>query len=405
MWILVFIMSNGAGPALASGETDAGIAPNTPLARQTMNRGASVDELLRRGMNRNLHADYAGGHAMAASIAELDPTHPASAFLETQTLYWKMLYDDAETRYDDTIETTAKRTIELAEKRIERNADDPVAHFFAGQGHMDLGRLYGFRGSYYAAGKAGEKAREHLERALELRPDWVDAHYQLGAYYFYASLIPAMVTKWLGWLWFIPMGNADLGVSYIKLVSEDGDLFKDDAKLILSNIYTYFRKDEIASALRMIREVHAQYPENPLIHFELVETLFAAGEYEEMIAEAKRLEQKPTPDERWRGRQTVSIIWRARAELMLGRPESSLELLAPLEANPPTTPHWASAWVDLTRGHALDVLGQREQALVEYRAVLAYELPYGSGRAEGRATEAIATPFTLEPIPEISAAP
>jgi tetratricopeptide (TPR) repeat protein len=370
-----------------------------------MGQLATAVDLLRAGMRQNLHADYESAHATAARIGQLHPMHPAGPFLETQTLYWKMLYDDGSVAYDDAVEKSCLRTIELAEKLLDTDDDDATAHFFAGQGYMDLGRLRGFRGSYYAAGKAGERARKHLERALELRPDWVDARYQLGAYYFYASLIPKMVSKWLGWLWFIPMGNADLGIAYIAEVSERGDLFKDDAKLILSNIYTYLRKDELATALRMVRDLHARYPENPLIHFEVIETLFAAHEFEQVIEQALLLEGKPTPDERWAGRQTVARIWRARAELMLGRPERALEMLAPMEANPPTNPHWASAWVDLIRGHSLDAMGERKQALAQYEAVLAYEEPFGSRRAKRYATAGLSFPFVLPDQPEISAAP
>jgi tetratricopeptide (TPR) repeat protein len=382
----------------------ASIAPETRIAKQTLGQGTTVDDLLRAGMRANLRADYASAEAMAEQLGKLDPGHPAGPFLESQTLYWKMLYDDEDRRYDEAIEATCVRVIELAEQRLDEG-EDATGHFFAGQGYMNIGRLRGFRGHYYAAGKAGERARKHLERALELRPGWVDVEYQLGAYYFYASLIPDMVTKWLGWLWFIPMGNADLGIAYIKRVAEQGDLYKDDAQLILANIYTYYREEELASAVRLIRDLHGRYPDNPLIHFELVETLFAAGEYEEMTRQALALERKPAADEGRRGRQTVSLIWRARAELMLGRPERTLELLAPLEANPPTTPHWASAWADLTRGHALDVAERRDEALIEYREVLAYERPFGSSRAEEHASAAIEAPFALAPVHEISAAP
>jgi tetratricopeptide (TPR) repeat protein len=403
--LMALALAGMSSPSGAEEAVRAGIAPETPIAKQTMGQLATAQGLLRAGMRQNLQADYEAARSTAARIGQLHPNHPAGPFLETQTLYWKMLYDDANLVYDEAIEKSCLRTIELAEALLDANDDDPAAHFFAGQGYMDLGRLRGFRGSYYAAGKAGEESRKHLERALELRPDWVDARYQLGAYYFYASLIPKMVTKWLGWLWFVPMGNAELGIAYIAEVAERGDIFKDDATLVLSNIYTYFRKEEIATALRMIRDMHERYPENALIHFELVETLLAAHEYDEVIEQALLLEGKPTPDERWAGRQTVANIWRARAELMLGRPERTLELLAPMQADPPTNPHWASAWVDLTHGHTQDVLGNREQALDQYRAVLAYEEPFGSRRAKRFATAAMSFPFVLPDQPEISAAP
>jgi tetratricopeptide (TPR) repeat protein len=392
-------------PARASGAAEASIAP-APAAPPTLAaNGTAIDTLLRRGMRFNLESDHAAARAVAAQIGTHDASHPAGPFLETQTLYWQMLYDDGNRQHDAAIESACLRTIELAEARLASNTQDADSHFFAGQGYMGLGRLRGLRGHYYSAGKAGEQAREHLETTLKLRPAWVDARHQLGLYYFYASLIPSLVSQWLGWLWFVPMGDADLGISYIRDVSENGDLFRDDAKMILSNIYTYFREEEVGTALEIMWDLRARYPENPLIHFELIETLLVDGRYDETITEAKRLEQKPSLDEGWRGRQTVALVWRARAELMLGRPERSLELLAPLEATPPVNPHWAAAWVDLTRGQALDALGQREKALFEYRAVLDNDRQFGSDRAEALARAAIEAPFTVTQRPELSAAP
>ena len=88
--------------------------------------------------------------------------------------------------------------------------------------------------------------------------------------------------------------------------------------------------------------------------------------------------------------------WQARAELQLGDPETAWRTLSFFDDDGPERPYWGGAWVNLTRGRILDVLGERERAVVQYKRVLDYRSPQGSRRASELARLALEEPFQLE---------
>jgi tetratricopeptide (TPR) repeat protein len=379
--------------------------PPGPALEASRSAAAFATPRLREGVRLDLAGRHDEALAVWKALREDDPSDPAPIVFETNTFFWLMVYDDEDTRYDATISELCDRAVALARSRLQADDGDADAHFLMGHALMNRGRLHGWRGRYYKAGRDGEEAREHLERALALRPGWTDARHHLGLYYFYASLVPKLVTRWLGWLWFIPTGSAEEGLAYLADVAENGDLFRDEARFMLANIYTYHYPERRDEALRLIRDVSARYPDNVLIQFELIEALYATGHIEETLDEADRLAGREPRTRRERGRIVMAPVWKARAEIVRDRPVRALELLAPYLANPPERPLWGTAWIDLVRGHAFDALGRRDEALVQYERVVAYERPLGSRRASRLAEEAIERPYAPPRPTELRAAP
>ena len=169
------------------------------------------------------------------------------------------------------------------------------------------------------------------------------------------------------------------------------------ATFFLANIRSYHdgRLDR-AEALEFLRKLHTRHPHNSLVHFELIEVLTMLERYEEVIPAAAALETHPGTSRQDRGRVNMARVWRARAELMLGRPDRAWEILEPL-GSAVETPNWGDPWIHVTRAQILDTRGQREQALGLYRRVALLELPTDEYRAARIAEEGLAAPFSLEP--------
>ena len=353
-------------------------------------------DLILQGLRHGFEGDLAAANRVWGEIRKRDPGHPAAPVFEVNTLYWMQMYDEDDTRWDDAILERSGEGIRLAVARLDDDPDDLEGHFYLGQALMHRGRIKGIRGRYLSAGTDGERARKHLERVLELRPDLVDGRYQVGLYYYYASLLPRIVSRWLGWLWFVPSGDGPTGLRYLNEVRTDGDLFRDDAAFILGNIYTYHEPQFHDRAVVLVHDLHERYPSNTLIHFELLEILFEIGDYAGSAEEARKLQTNSGRGGLERGRIDMARAWQARAELQLGDPETAWRTLSFFDDDGPERPYWGGAWVNLTRGRILDVLGERERAVVRYERVLAYRSPQGSRRASELARLALEEPFRLE---------
>jgi tetratricopeptide (TPR) repeat protein len=369
---------------------------------------SAVDVLVREGTRHNLDGDYAAALAVWKQLRKLAPEHPAPHVYGVDTLYWLMIHDDSDTRFDEAIKTECAEAIRKAEALVEARPDDPEGHFLLGQALMHLGRVYGIRLEIFKAGRLGEQARVELERVLELDPSLVDARYPLGLYYYYASFVPSLV-KWLSFLWFIPTGDGDTGLAYLDQVRTTGDLHRDTAAFFLANIRTYHpARIDRPRAEMLVRELHARHPRNAMFHFELIELLAMREHHEEVIEEARILESYAglaSRSRQVRGRASVARVWRARAEMLLGRADEAWRVLEPLGPDGPETPNWSASWVLVTRGQILDLKGDREGARSWYQRVAAMDLPEDEYRSARMANEGLAAPFFLEEPPTISATP
>ena len=222
------------------------------------------------------------------------------------------------------------------------------------------------------------------------------------SYSYYADFVSQWV-RWLRFLWFFPKGDGETGRRFLNEVARSETIHRDNATFILSNINTYHDPEDHARALRLVEDLHARYPLNSLIHFELLEVLYESRDYRRLVEEAPALEAHPGTDPLDRGRRDMARVWRAHGELRLGRPTRALEILSTFGPGEPERPLWGRSWLVLVRARAYDALGERDRAKAQYRAVL--EIEPGSSRARGRARSGLREPYRVRIQPSLQAVP
>jgi tetratricopeptide (TPR) repeat protein len=353
-----------------------------------------ITDLIRAGLNRQAHGDLDGADASWSEIRRHYPDHPAGPVFEMHTLQLRNSLDWQGAKYHVAIRKRSKEALTHAEDWLERAPDDPQAHFYAGQIKKELMILDGLSGSYFKAGSGGEQARKHLERALELDPELIDAKLPLGLYYYYASIATRFI-KWFTWLWFIPTGNHDLALEYIEDVSKRGDLFKVDSALELSKFYLYFEQKPEA-ARPILLSLHEAYPDNSYVSFELIELWIYLKDYDRAIQAALELEASRGSQFGDSTRRIMAKIFRARAELMRGNTEESAAILRIVQSGWVELSPWAKRWLLLTRGNLDDLKGSRDKAVAHYEEVLEHRSRWDSARSVELADAGLEAPFTLD---------
>ncbi len=359
----------------------------------------AVDRLVHEGVRQSDDGDYDAALRTWERLKALAPHHPAPHVHAVDTLYWLQVQEDDSGDYDEAIARESEAAIRESEAWLAEHPDDPRAHFYLGAALINRGRLHGIRLEIYRAGRLGERGRVALERALALDPTLHDAKFPLGLYSFYASQVPNLF-QWLDFLWFVPKGDAELGIRYLGEAYEDGDLYRFAGGFFLAHVRTFYGEANLAEALAVTKDLHARHPHNSLVHLELVDLLLTVSQYDDVITEARALEAHPGNQLHHRGRVNMARIWRARAELYRGRPETAWTTLEPFGDDGPKNPDWGNRWVRVTRGQILDVQGQRERAIAQYESVASLEVP-GDPRSMSTARAGLEAPFELDLPPVI----
>lgn len=363
--------------------------------------------LVEQGARANLEGRYAEADAAWQALRQLDPGDSAPEIWSAETSWWRLIVDGGATEHDARIEAAVARTIELADARLMRNDEDAEALSHKGMALISRARLNGMRGRYLSAGRAGEQGRVLLERSLALDPNQAPGRYPLGVYYYYAGIAPSFI-KWVNWLWFVPKGDREKGLSLMREVRDGPGLRADEARFMLMIINNYHGPLDLESALASGQLLHARYPDNVLFHSELIEVLVKRGMYDQAIETALALEKRQPAEAEARVRPMLARILRAQATLLNGNGAEAWKILEPMDERTTPLPVWGGAWLHLVRGQVLDVRGEREAAVAEYRRVKNLKGPAYNERAALIAEAALKDPFVpaaYRELPMVGAGP
>ena len=143
--------------------------------------------------------------------------------------------------------------------------------------------------------------------------------------------------------------------------------------MLLMAIHAYFSPIDIPQALRIARELHVSYPDNAILHFELIEVLLKAGRHDELVTEALALERRRGESPGVTGRGVLARIWRARSAIDIGDVETARPIAFGTAPDDPDLPDWGLPWLRLVRAQVLDLEGDRVAALTSYERVVALE--------------------------------
>lgn len=359
------------------------------------------DELRKEGFDALYNLDYEGARRHFTEMTRAFPEHPAgfqflaaglwlrtlnesrrlqASLYNSEGFYKEDKNDKSETKAATEFKELTRKTKELCDARLKVNPKDVDALYYLGASE-GLKAAWGsmVERSFMSALRNGNDSVDHHRDLLKLDPTFTDAKVTVGMYDYVVGALPLPVKLLASIGGF--RGSKKRGLATLELVAREGAWAKDDAKSLL--IALLKREGRFRDAYTYASELATKYPRNYLFRMEAADALVSQAEVERASnpEAAKKTEAEAfavfdallTPQ---RGpatpRPPLDLVHYNYGEALLvaGQAErASKELLA--AANAQNAESSMVTRARLRAAQALDVSGKREEALTQYKAVLA----------------------------------
>jgi tetratricopeptide (TPR) repeat protein len=359
------------------------------------------DNLRRSGIEALYNLDYDKAQRDFKEIAQLYPNHPGGPQLLAARLWAKTLYESRRlqsslyssesfyTNGDDKVDPKvvaefrsltreAKRLSEAKLKQDPKNIE--ALNFLANTEGLKASFEEAVERRHFAALRDGNDAVDHHREVLKLDPKLIDAQLTVGLYEYVVGSLPLPIKVLAGITGF--HGSKKRGLALLEQVSREGDWSKDDAKTVLILLYT--REKRYSDVLVLTRELSARYPRNYLYRLEIADALVgvaATKRKERDVASAVQAEKEAfaTFDDLLRDRavrdtaaRALDLIHFKYGEVLLtaGQPDrAAKEFLATTKVD--QAEGGLVTLAHLYAARAFDMAGKRDEALAQYKEVLA----------------------------------
>jgi hypothetical protein len=372
---------------------------NSPWLTETERE--KFEKLRVAGSEALFNLDYEFARKNFKEMADAFPNYPAGTQFLADTLWTETLYetrklqsslygsdsfyangeDKADPKVVEQFRTLTRQARTLTEARLKQFPKDTEALYF-------LGAIEGLKASFeeaverrhVAALKDGSDAVEKHRQVIKLDPNYRDAELSIGLYDYTVGALPLPIKIGAGLFGF--RGSKKRGLATLERVAKEGKWVHDEAKTLLIVLYT--REKRFAEAAVLAKELAAKYPRNYLCRLEAADALvsqaamerqannttaLSAAETEAFATFENLLKDKAVRDTASRALDLIHFKY-GEALMTSGLYErAAKEFVASADA--PSAWQGLATMAHLSAAQALDLAGKRNDALVQYRAVLA----------------------------------
>lgn len=376
--------------------------PTTPWL--TENERAKFETLRITGSEALFNLDYETARKSFQEMAQAFPNYPAGPQFLADSLWIETLYqtrrlqsslyggddsfyltsdDKVDPAIVDQFRTLTRQARLLAEARLKQYPRDAEALYF-------LGAIQGLKASFeeaverrhFAALKDGSDAVDRHREVIKLDPSYHDAEITIGLYDFTVGSLPLPVKLIAGVAGF--RGSKKRGLATLERVTREGHWIRDEARTLLIVLYT--REKRYAEAAAIGKELAAKYPRNYLYRLEAADALVyqaaleraankdgttatTAIENEAFTTFDSLLKDKAVRDSAARAFDLIHFKYGETLMTAGLYDRAAKEFLASAET--PGAQQGLATMAHLYAARALDLAGKRNDALTQYRSVLA----------------------------------
>lgn len=222
------------------------------------------DKQIQSTVSKIYNFNFGKANSELDAFSERYPTDYRGYYYKSMMHLWFFLGSLNEA-YKDSFDFYSDKVNSIIEKTNSDKQSDTVKNlFWLGMIEYNKSVASARANDFASAVLSLKNMRNRLEEVIRLKPEFYDAYLPIGLSNFAFAEVPAAL-KWAANL----VGfnsNKELGLQYLKLVSDKGSILKTDAQFYLSQIYTrviidYQEANNILSKLKKV------YPKNLLFNY------------------------------------------------------------------------------------------------------------------------------------------
>ena len=322
-----------------------------------------------KGIDFQLAGDYESAKKIEKQLLSIEES-PIGHVFALNSITTQMTWNEANTDYQEDLRYHATEILKWCKANLNGKGDQALAHFYCGQTHFALSYYFGLNSNFYKAGKHGVVGIDQMETALKLNPKLHDAKFHLGLAYYVADNLPPFIKAVSSLLWFIPTGNSEKSIPYLKESIMKGERYKDVARYTLGSL---FLENELTypEAEDHFRYLSDKFSKNPRFHLQLIFILLIQEKFEESIFAAKGFLKDADSNSAEYNLAKVSMIRAQLRNQELVEAQRNFSQIEPyFSSGDSNLPGWSIAWFKLTSAQLNDMLNHRRQAISEYKEII-----------------------------------
>ncbi len=311
--------------------------------------------------------DFDRAAPAAAALETRHPGHPAGPLFTAVVEYQRWIAEGMKENGSwKAVDRDLSRAVDAANSYAKTSPAESQYY---------LGAALGFRARGLAAQRRflralpdAASALKHLKRALQLDPSLDDARLGLGMYHYFAARMPPAAKPFARLLMGEP-GDREKGLAELWSVANSDGVARMEARAVLSSILSKSDEADWKGAEKLLAELMARYPRNPLYR---LRRAYVA----ERLGELDRAAALSDPGGKWIAALQPGLRGNARAwsryrlaeiRLMQRRDGEAERLLGLLDAD--HAPQGLGPWIRLRRANLDDARGRRDAARAAYRKI------------------------------------
>jgi tetratricopeptide (TPR) repeat protein len=338
----------------------------TALAQSNFDITPDVDQLLRSGLHEMYDHHLVDAGKKFDELVRRFPDHPVGYVYKAELTWWEALQDRKNPALQDAFDRLTEEAISRGHALAKENPKDFYALLYLAAAYGNKTRYRGgIKRAYLDALQSGLKGHAYIKEAAGIRPENIDCLIGIGSYNYFAGALPSMV-KPFSWMFGV-RGDKDEGIRQLALAAQKGEYGQTEAKIVL--LLVYFNEPRFEDYQKTLTSLIDQYPSNPVFYmwmadFFVVRKKASEGVqfFTDLIDRAPKTssgEIDPSAAHYEKGRlQMEEKNWDAAIASM-----TKVIEMRPLDTK-------LTARAHLLRGLALDLKGQRSEAVLNYQAVL-----------------------------------